>query len=112
MYVCVCMYNSFMQTPAHVYIQRERSLKIEASYDVGNIYFLLTDGTLNYLPKDNLVTENPTQMAWFNKVFTCSASVSFLPGLPFSETASPPCCVVFSGGLSVKGSCPALPKSK
>ena len=52
------------------------------------------------------------QLRWpgFN-IFTRSVSVSFLPGVPFFRNSLPPCCVVF-WGLSVKGSCPPLLKSK
>lgn len=108
--VCVCMYNSFIQTPAHIYIHRERSLKIEASYDVGNIYFYFTDEQFKLLAQGHPRLRIQLRWPGFND-FTCSVSVSFLPGLSFFRNSLPPCCVVF-WGLSVKGSCPALPKSK
>ena len=43
------------------------------------------------------------QLRWpgFN-IFTCSVSVSFLPGVPFFRNSLPPCCVVF-WGLSGRG---------
>ena len=104
-----------MQTPAHIYIyiytERERSLKIEASYDVGNIYFYFIDETVQTTCPRTPKTENPTQMARVQCFHLLGISLLSSMGSFFFRNSLPPCCVVF-WGLSVKGSCPPLPKSK
>ena len=85
------MYNSFMQIPAHIYIytERERSLKIEASYDVGNIYFYFIDETVQTTCPRTPKTENPIQMALVQCFHLLGISLLSSMGSFFSETAYP-----------------------
>lgn len=92
MCVYVCIICLCRHLHIYIYTEREKSLKIEASYDVGNIYFYFTDETVQTTCPRTPKTENTTQMARVQCFHLLSISLLSSRGSFFQKQPTPMLC--------------------